>query len=237
MHVIGWWNDFGVPMALNKFLILMHNSSAANGGGGALPKELADYGLTLLARGSDPMWLAPNVKRGGAYTGTNLVWSLQIDVQRGALAGNATLVSHAFSRMWSSLVVSPQKGDGLMADGSFHQHGALLQSGSYGSALMIDILGFALLAEDTAFQLPPAPLAVFVRYLTVGQSVMARSGAGVSAGATFMVRGLPPCRRVGGKYIVTPRGIWCARVGAPSRSRDHAERRWSISRSPGVSGH
>ena len=118
---LNWWfNDFGVPMTLDKFLVIMANTTSANGGA-ALPQELFDYGLVLLSRGSDPMWHPPPKPRGGPYTGANLVWSLQIDVQRGALAGNASLVGHAFSRMWESLVVSPQAGDGIMADGSFHQ--------------------------------------------------------------------------------------------------------------------
>ena len=65
--------------------------------------------------------------RGNHYTGENLVWSLQLDIREGFLAGNVSLVSDAFTRMWSSIVIAAQAGDGLMADGSFHQHGALLQ--------------------------------------------------------------------------------------------------------------
>eukprot|EP01052_Picozoa_sp_SAG31_P018466 SAG31_NODE_1309_length_8877_cov_5.662452_8_plen_214_part_00 len=91
-----WWNDFGVPMDLQGLFVIMANRTS----GPNLPEDLAEYGLTLLARGSDPMWEPPPRHRGSHYTGENLVWSLQLDIQRGALAGEEGLVSHAFSRMW-----------------------------------------------------------------------------------------------------------------------------------------
>ena len=79
-------------MALQGMLVIMANTSSANGGA-SLPKDLADYGLTLLARGSDPMWEPPPKPRGGGYTGENLVWSLQLDIQRGSLSGTCELES------------------------------------------------------------------------------------------------------------------------------------------------
>ena len=160
-----WWNDFGVPMKMQAMLVVMANSSSADRNK-VLPQDLFDYALTLLARGTDH----------GSYTGENLVWSLQLDIQRGSLAGNKTLVGHAFSRMWSSIVIAPQAGDGLMADGSFHQHGALLQSGSYGAGLMTDVMNFVKLSAGTAFAIPTAPLHVLVHYLTAGQQYMIRAG-------------------------------------------------------------
>ena len=173
-----WFNDFGVPMAVDRFLVIMANVTSASGNA-MLPQPLFAYGLELLSRGSDPMWRPPPAARGQPYTGENLVWSLQIDIQRGALSGNVSLVAQAFSRMWASLVISPQPGDGIMADGTFHQHGPLLQSGSYGGDLMSDILNFVELSAGTAFSMPPASLAVFVHYLTAGQQYMLRAGQGV----------------------------------------------------------
>ena len=114
-------------IAQNVFVIMANVTASINHAG--LSPELAGFGLEILARGSDPMWEPPPRPRGAGYTGENLVWSLQLDVQRGALGANATLVGQAFARMWSSIVLAPQAHDGLMADGSFHQHGPLLQSG------------------------------------------------------------------------------------------------------------
>jgi hypothetical protein len=62
---------------------------------------------------------------------------------------------------------------------------------------MEDVLSFSQLSEDTTFQLPAAPLKVFARYLTAGQSVMQRSGKGVSAPA----------------WMIPPRGREISRSG------------------------
>jgi chondroitin AC lyase len=193
-----WWNDFGVPMKVQMFLVIMANTTAASGGA-ALPSKLTNYSLTLLARGSDPMWEPPPQHRGGHYTGENLVWSLQLDIQRGALAGDKTLVAHAFARMWSSLVIAPQAGDGIQSDGSFHQHGPLLQSGSYGAALMTDVLNFVQLSAGTEFSIPPDPLKVLVHYLTSGQQYMLRGGLSVPNAS----------------WLLPPRGRSITRPGAP----------------------
>ena len=136
--------------------------------------------MTHQYRGSDPMWEPAPRPHGSNYTGENLVWSLQLDIQRGALSGNTTLVAKAFARMWGSIVLACQPGDGLMADGSFHQHGPLLQSGAYGSAFMLDILAFVQLSAGTGFAIPDTPLGVFVHYLVEGQANMIRVGAGVA---------------------------------------------------------
>jgi hypothetical protein len=195
--IINWWqNDFGAPMEVEKLLVVMANATT----GAALAPADAAYGIALLQRGSDPMW-HPKPTAPYHYTGENLVWSLQLDVQRGALTGNASLVKAAFDKMWASMVVSPQHGDGLMADGSFHQHGALLQSGSYGNGLMTDILDFIELSADTGYAISGAPLKVFVRYLTAGQCNMLRAGKGVTTAAWFVPpRGREITRRGNGPF-------------------------------------
>ena len=175
-------NDFAAPMQIEKLLVIMANATT----GPPLATADAAYGITLLKRGTDPLWRPHG--EGGHYTGENLVWSLQIDIQRGALTGNASLVQSAFTKMWASIAVKPhctirhvgdEQCDGLMADGSFHQHGPLLQSGSYGSGLMNNILSFIELSSGTDFAIPAEPLKVFVRYLTMGQCNMLRAGQGV----------------------------------------------------------
>ena len=109
-------------MSVAPLSIVMANVTTLSGNGGLSPAQMAGI-LSLVARGADPMWHCDTCKRGGHYTGTNLVWSLELDIQRGVVSNNATLVRAAFTELWSSLVVSPQAGDGVMADGSFHQHG------------------------------------------------------------------------------------------------------------------
>jgi hypothetical protein len=219
-----WWmNDFGAPMAIEKLLVVMANATT----GPPLVAADAEYGITLLKRGTDPMWRPHG--SGGHYTGENLVWSLQIDIQRGALTGNASLVHSAFEKMWASMVISPQHGDGLMADGSFHQHGPLLQSGSYGNGLMTDILDFIELSASTSFVIPAEPLKVFVHYLTAGQCNMLRAGKGVEV-ATWNVppRGREITRTGNGPFPSEPVAAGIDAVlklpGLDATSRDELRR-------------
>lgn len=94
------------------------------------------------------------------------------------------MVETAFSKLWSSLVVSPQHGDGVMADGSFHQHGPLIQNGAYGVDLTTDALAHCTLAAGTNFAIPQAPLSVLLNYLVNGQQYMIRGSGNTSV---FMI--------------------------------------------------
>ena len=76
--------------------------------------------------------------------------------------------------------------------------GPLLQSGSYGSALMLDLLSFTTLSASTSFAIPPAPLAVFSSYLIDGEQYMMHFDAG--GGAT--------------KFTIPPRGREIVRPGS-----------------------
>eukprot|EP01052_Picozoa_sp_SAG31_P018465 SAG31_NODE_1309_length_8877_cov_5.662452_7_plen_663_part_00 len=112
--------------------------------------------------------------------------------------GNPGLIEKV-SPCRASIVIAAQDGDGLMEDGSFHQHGALLQSGSYGAGLMTDVLNFARLSAGTKFAIPAAHLQVFVHYLIAGQQYMIRAGSTV----------------LNASWLVPPRGREISRPGAP----------------------
>ena len=77
-------------MSAAPFAIVMANTSAAAPAvGGLSPDSMAGV-LHLVARGSDPMW-EPNNHTGPHtqhYTGQNLVWSLELDIQRGVVSHN-----------------------------------------------------------------------------------------------------------------------------------------------------
>ena len=208
-----WYNDFGVPMSVAPFGTVMAGTPASNvnATGSLTPEEFGQV-EALVLRGTDPMWEPHGRPHGPHYTGENLVWSLQLDIQRGVLTNNRTLVMGSFSKMWSSLQIEPQGGDGLMEDGSFHQHGALLQSASYGSALMLDILGFATLSGSTSFAIPHAPLTVLANYLVNGQQYMIH---GSGATAVWLV---PPR----GREIVRAVATSCGSPSAPFPSTEVA---------------
>ena len=72
------------------------------GGDGLSAEEMGEVEV-LLDRASDPMWLPPPDPRVYNYTGENLVWSLQLTIQRGILARNSTLVAECFQKMWPRL--------------------------------------------------------------------------------------------------------------------------------------
>jgi hypothetical protein len=62
------------------------------------------------------------------WLGANLVYMLSIQINRGVLTRNETVVGQAFEFAFASCIVSPQGGDGIMQDASFHQHGPQVRS-------------------------------------------------------------------------------------------------------------
>ena len=67
-------------------------------------------------------------------------------------------------------------GDGIQADGSFHQHGAQLLDGAYGVALTESITGFLPVSEGLDWACRPAGLAVFAELVLQGQRRMSLPG-------------------------------------------------------------
>lgn len=92
--------QIGVPRASAKILLLLENPSLT-----ALAAPLLDQ--TPL--GTD------------AWSGCNRVWGASFHILLGALEGNATRVTAAYAMAHSTLTISPQSGDGIQSDGSFHQ--------------------------------------------------------------------------------------------------------------------
>ena len=74
------------------------------------------------------------------WTGANLVWMCNIQVQRGLLTGNETAVVQCLDRIYKEIFIGHQQQDGIQADGSFHQHGPELLAGSYGNIFTSQIL-------------------------------------------------------------------------------------------------
>jgi len=104
-------------------------------------------------------------------TGANLVWLTHIAMQDALLRGNATAVGHCFGLIYAEIVLSPQGGDGVMVDGSYHQHGPQLLLGSYGADFVHDILAIAANAAPTAaWALPAARLATLCALLLDGDA-------------------------------------------------------------------
>ena len=99
-----------VPCCCWLFLLL---------GDDATPQELNATNSMLVGKG---------VPTG---TGENVVWELQVAINRASLSNDTANAWQAFANMWSALITNP--GEGVQSDGSFHFHGNILYSGGYGA--------------------------------------------------------------------------------------------------------
>ena len=75
--------------------------------------------------------LASMVGRGvPSGTGENVVWELQVAINRAALANDTSGAWRAFENMWGpGGGCHTTTGEGIQSDGSFHFHGNILYSG------------------------------------------------------------------------------------------------------------
>ena len=146
-----WWNAFGVPQLLEITSIVLGRES------------LTYYELDKI--------LAILLRANGTYTGENLVWSLEVLIGRAVLAQDVHALRTAFGQLWQALFFSAPGTDGVQIDGSFFQHGPLLQSGSYGSGFSLDLIVYTHIAANTSVAITPSSLAVLERLVLDGQQV------------------------------------------------------------------
>lgn len=84
--------------------------------------------------------------------GKNLSWIAEIAMHKGCAEDNYSTVQHSFNAIASTLAIVPKQGDeGIKIDGSYHQHHAQIQSGSYGMSLVDDISQFMEISAETPF--------------------------------------------------------------------------------------
>ena len=112
-----WWhNEIGVPREVGFILIMLGDDA---------PADLKQRGIELMKRA--------NWKR---QTGANLLDETWIEVMRGCLQTDPTVIAEAYGRSWQEIRIVDPKEEGIQADGSFHQHGPLLYSESYGDVFL-----------------------------------------------------------------------------------------------------
>lgn len=110
-----------------------------------------------------------------SYTGCNRVWVASVSVMKGALLGNASLISEAYAAIHSTLIVQQQHDDGIMVDGSFHQHGPQLYTGwGYGAIFTSNVLFLELVASNTSYAMRDALNTVFMSLVLEGQQLATR---------------------------------------------------------------
>ena len=74
-------------------------------------------------------------------------------------------------QLWAGIIVEPDGSDGIQVDGSFYQHGPLLQTASYGNDYTNSVVQLYLLANGTRFAAPASAIAAFAVLVLDGQQV------------------------------------------------------------------
>ncbi|MDX9866614.1 MAG: polysaccharide lyase 8 family protein [Kiritimatiellia bacterium] len=146
-----WYNQIGAVRSLYRLMLLTEP---------LLTGIRLQKGCELLTRAKLGM------------TGQNLVWLAENVIGRACLQRNAERMEEAFRRIEAEIVVTEK--EGIQPDFSFHQHGAQLYSGGYGSGFAASASRFALLAQGTSFAFAPEKILILQDYLLEGQQWMIR---------------------------------------------------------------
>jgi chondroitin AC lyase len=152
-----WWPDIGLPMSLARAYILFYDN--------LYPTEVTNSSLIFL----NADWQHGNPE---TWSGQNNQWGQEIEVWRGVVSQNTTAIDEGFSAMWAALRVIPASANpdnGMHADGSFHQHGPLLQTGTYGAGFSGDVLQLLPLVSGLTWDLSDAAREALVFYTLEGQ--------------------------------------------------------------------
>ncbi len=146
-----WWhNQIGVPQGFALAGLCL---------GEALPDQTRKQMVSLLKK---------HVRIG--MTGANKVWLSQNVVLRGLLEGNASDVKAGINSITDEIFVSRK--EGIQPDMSFHQHGPILMSNSYGLAFLSTNLRFMQIVEGTANAFSPEKKAILTDLLLDGTGLM-----------------------------------------------------------------
>ena len=150
-----WYNEIGAPQLVGDALLRLVDDLST--------QQRAGWG-DWLAGCAGPVEL----------TGQNLVWSQGIVLRRGLVVDDGDLVSSAVARM--STVLRVTDGEGIQDDLSFHQHGAQLYSGGYGSALAADLALWIYAVHGTPWAFPANAVRFLVDFLLDGQQWAVHGG-------------------------------------------------------------
>lgn len=157
-----WWNQIGAPRLLARAALLLDATLAAE------DRKPVD---AILRRATWENW-----------TGENLAWGVEIEMERGLFDLDMDAVRASFDRLYQEIRIAPlrdsegQPGEGIESDASFHQHGAQLYSGGYGFDFAEDAGRMIALGWGTAFAIPPEKMAIFSAFLLDGEQWMLHEG-------------------------------------------------------------
>jgi chondroitin AC lyase len=181
-----WYNQISVPTLLGKTLLLS---------GTALGDARMTTGLGIVARA-----YRSRTSTDATNTGANRIDRALATLVRGAITRDTPLTTESFLAVGDTLVSTT--GEGIQADGSFHQHGNQPQSGSYGLDFAVATAAITGYGAGTAFGLPEDNVREIVDYFLDGQQWFIR---GRSFDATMMGRSVSrPSARNAGSDMIDP---------------------------------
>ena len=157
---------------------------------------------TIVGRGSLKGTSDPSVSYGVVqyaedHTGANLLSLMEITVYHALLLDDYDLALAAVARTAGEISIVKRGAEGMQADGSFFQHGALLCSGgSYGSVYARGVANFIVYMHGTLFSLPEENIELFIDHLLDGQRYFHRGN-----GANYFSIGRAAVTSIGGKEI------------------------------------
>ncbi len=163
-----WWHQqINVPQKLSTILLYPLPEDADY-----LPalRELAKLGLPVVDE-STPH----KSDRNG--TGGNLTDKLQTAIKIAAATDDAESMEHVVQYLLDnelSVFSHLNDGEGIMVDGSFHQHGALLYNGSYGSVFCTGVNKLLRYLADTEFMVSDRAVNAYADFILDGHSLMFR---------------------------------------------------------------
>eukprot|EP01043_Picozoa_sp_COSAG02_P044983 COSAG02_NODE_4069_length_5831_cov_3.564778_2_plen_789_part_00 len=145
----------------------------------ATPRELGKTGVLLrgeLSLADTASMVTMLLKANPAHkTGANQVDMYRIQIMRGVIQANATLIAEAFGATFAGVKYYPQSGDSFMRDHSFHQHGPQLLPAVYGAVIAADTMALAGWAEGTPSAISSVCMKVFEGYVLDGLAWMVTS--------------------------------------------------------------
>jgi len=156
IHPNWWWNEIGLPHRLARIVIPLNQY---------LADDLREGILRILRRGS----MSHNQRIEYQWGGANLTWGVWGTIHYALFENDEELLKRAVNRFAREIYIASGDAEGIKQDLSFHQHGAMLQSGGYGRAFCEAVSDLVLLLTNTPYQLPQDKLDLFCEFVLYGQ--------------------------------------------------------------------
>lgn len=150
-----WYPQIGVPQELGVIMLLLEDH---------IEPSYWDGGLKIMDK----------VEFGGK-TGQNLVWVSSNIILRSILNGDSSLLEEACGNIVGQMRIE-EGAEGVQADLSFHQHGAMLQFGNYGLHFVEDQTKWISILNGTDYDYSSEQIQLMRDYILKGQKWVVYKG-------------------------------------------------------------